>query len=262
MPGPGAPAATCPPPVTPRTSTSSSRAGAAVPACAREGRERRVEFAAAGLFLAVAVAMALALSSPRHLEPVTLAILLVAYVVASRAKFDISDGYAVPTELVLVPMLFLLPTPVVPLVVAASWVLARLIDAAVGARQRLAQPARGRRLLARGRPGAGADRRRRPDLRLGRLADLPRRARRPAPLRLRHQRGPRLADRRHPAVDGAAAGRPGLRARRGAGPGRGDGGVRRGGGRSRPRPPGGAAGDGALGALGRAARRGSTRRSS
>ncbi|HEY8502347.1 MAG TPA: HD-GYP domain-containing protein, partial [Solirubrobacterales bacterium] len=35
-------------------------------------------------------------------------------------------------ELVLVPMLFLLPTPVVPLVVSASWLLGRLIDYASG----------------------------------------------------------------------------------------------------------------------------------
>jgi HD-GYP domain-containing protein (c-di-GMP phosphodiesterase class II) len=53
-------------------------------------------------------------------------------VVACRAKFDIADGYTVPTELVLVPMLFLLPTPVVPLVVSLSWLLGRLIDFASG----------------------------------------------------------------------------------------------------------------------------------
>jgi HD-GYP domain-containing protein (c-di-GMP phosphodiesterase class II) len=96
------------------------------------GRESLVELAAAGLFLAVAAAMALALSSPRHLELGTLAILIVAYIAASNAKFDIADGYAVPTELVLVPMLFLLPTQLVPLVVAFSWVIGRVIDAARG----------------------------------------------------------------------------------------------------------------------------------
>ena len=37
-----------------------------------------------------------------------------------------------PTELILVPMLFLLPTPVVPLVVSISWVLGRLLDYASG----------------------------------------------------------------------------------------------------------------------------------
>ena len=52
--------------------------------------------------------------------------------IACRAQFEIADGYTVPTELVLVPMLFLLPTPVVPLVVSVSWVLGRLLDYASG----------------------------------------------------------------------------------------------------------------------------------
>src|ERR1700759_1375982 len=97
-----------------------------------EGRERRVEFAAAGLFLLLAFTLTLAFASPRDLDWSTLAILVIAYIAAAHAKFDIADGYAVPTELVLVPMLFLLPTPSVPLVVALSWVIGRVIDAAVG----------------------------------------------------------------------------------------------------------------------------------
>ena len=52
--------------------------------------------------------------------------------IACRAQFEIADGYTVPTELVLVPMLFLLPTPAVPLVVSVSWVLGRLLDYASG----------------------------------------------------------------------------------------------------------------------------------
>jgi HD-GYP domain-containing protein (c-di-GMP phosphodiesterase class II) len=97
-----------------------------------EGRERTVEQATGAVFLIVAVAMALFLDSPQALDLGTLAVLVVAYVVACRAKFDIADGYTVPTELVLVPMLFLLPTPVVPLVVSLSWLLGRLIDYASG----------------------------------------------------------------------------------------------------------------------------------
>ena len=96
------------------------------------GRERAVEQLTGGAFLLVAVAMALYLGSPRSLDVVTVATLGVAYVIACRAKFDIADGYTVPTELVLVPMLFLLPTPVVPLVVSLSWLLGRLIDYATG----------------------------------------------------------------------------------------------------------------------------------
>jgi HD-GYP domain-containing protein (c-di-GMP phosphodiesterase class II) len=97
-----------------------------------DGRERLTEGGAAVAFIVVALAMALLMSSPRSLELPTLAVLVVAYVATCRAKFDIADGYTVPTELILVPMLFLLPTPVVPLVVSLSWALGRLIDYATG----------------------------------------------------------------------------------------------------------------------------------
>jgi HD-GYP domain-containing protein (c-di-GMP phosphodiesterase class II) len=97
-----------------------------------EGRERAVEWTAGGGFLLVALGMALFMDSPRALETAPLAVLVIAYVIACRAKFDIADGYTVPTELVLVPMLFLLPTPAVPLVVSLSWALGRLIDYASG----------------------------------------------------------------------------------------------------------------------------------
>ena len=93
-----------------------------------DGRERLVEASTAIGFLVAAIAMATLIPSPRSLELPTLACLVVAYVVACRAKIDIADGYTVPTELVLVPMLFLLPTPIVPLVVSVSWALGRLID--------------------------------------------------------------------------------------------------------------------------------------
>ncbi|HKO38525.1 MAG TPA: HD-GYP domain-containing protein [Solirubrobacterales bacterium] len=97
-----------------------------------EGRERSVERVAGAAFLVVALGMAVFLDSPRPLEVAPLLVLVAAYVIACQAKFDIADGYTVPTELVLVPMLFLLPTPVVPLVVSLSWALGRLIDYASG----------------------------------------------------------------------------------------------------------------------------------
>jgi HD-GYP domain-containing protein (c-di-GMP phosphodiesterase class II) len=96
------------------------------------GRERTVELAAGLAFLAVAVAMATQLPATRSLQPGTLAILVAVYAVTCRAKFDIADGYTAPTELVLVPMLFLLPTPAVPLVVCLGAALGRLADYASG----------------------------------------------------------------------------------------------------------------------------------
>ncbi len=107
--------------------------GRARAAAAPNLRERSVESIVGIGFLAVALAMALRFDSPRALEPLPLAVLVAAYVVACRAKFDFADGYTVPTELVLVPMLFLLPTPQVPLLVSLSWALGRLLDYASGA---------------------------------------------------------------------------------------------------------------------------------
>ena len=96
------------------------------------GYELAVEGTVAALFLAVAVTMALVFASPRSLDPLTLVLLMSLYVVACQAPFEIADGYTVPTQLVFVPMLFLLPTPLVPLVVSVSWALGKVFEQASG----------------------------------------------------------------------------------------------------------------------------------
>jgi HD-GYP domain-containing protein (c-di-GMP phosphodiesterase class II) len=96
------------------------------------GRERVVETGTAIAFLATAIAMAFLIPAPRTLDLTALAVLTIAYVVVCQAQFDVADGYTVPTELVLVPMLFLLPTPAVPLIVSLSWALGRVFDYATG----------------------------------------------------------------------------------------------------------------------------------
>jgi len=96
------------------------------------GRERLVEVGTALAFLAVALAMALLIPSSRGLDVPALAILVGAYVLVCQAQFDVADGYTVPTELVFVPMLFLLPLPAVPLIVSLSWALGRVVDYARG----------------------------------------------------------------------------------------------------------------------------------
>jgi putative nucleotidyltransferase with HDIG domain len=105
------------------------RARAALPA---HGRERLVEVGTALGFLLAAIAMAVLIPSVRGFDIATLAILAVAYFIACQAQFDIADGYTVPTELVLVPMLFLLPTPAVPLIVSFCWALGRIVDYSTG----------------------------------------------------------------------------------------------------------------------------------
>src|SRR5262249_52993516 len=46
----------------------------------------------------------------------------------SRVEFEVGSGVAFPTEIVLVPMLFVLPAPIVPLAVAVGLVLGQLPD--------------------------------------------------------------------------------------------------------------------------------------
>jgi HD-GYP domain-containing protein (c-di-GMP phosphodiesterase class II) len=74
-------------------------------------------------FLVTAVALALGADSIRSADALTLILLVGAYAVSSRVDFEIGTGYAVPTQLVLVPMLVLLPVPIVPLCVLAGLLL-------------------------------------------------------------------------------------------------------------------------------------------
>jgi diguanylate cyclase (GGDEF)-like protein len=91
-------------------------------------RERRVEAILAVGFVAVAAAMALGISSDRTLDVPVAAGLIVSLALASRVRLYMGAGYAMPTQLVLVPMLYLLPATDVPACVA----LGLLAGAAVG----------------------------------------------------------------------------------------------------------------------------------
>ena len=89
-------------------------------------RELRVELAFAALFVLVAAALVALLPSPRPLSVGTAIALTLLYAIASRVEFATGVGSTVPTQLVFVPMLFLLPTPAVPIFVAAGLLLGRL----------------------------------------------------------------------------------------------------------------------------------------
>jgi HD-GYP domain-containing protein (c-di-GMP phosphodiesterase class II) len=95
-------------------------------------RERAVDLIAAAGFLAAAVTMALAFEPSRPLEIGVAGVLVGSYAIASRVEFAMGSGWAVPTQLFFVPMLFLLPTAAVPLFVAAALVIARLPEYARG----------------------------------------------------------------------------------------------------------------------------------
>jgi HD-GYP domain-containing protein (c-di-GMP phosphodiesterase class II) len=91
-------------------------------------REWRSLAVSAGLFLVVAGVLALWLPSERAPAPFAVLLLVLAYALAFRLDFEVGTGSAVPTQLVLVPMLFVLPTGTVPLAVASGIALASLVD--------------------------------------------------------------------------------------------------------------------------------------
>jgi hypothetical protein len=97
-----------------------------------EGRELVVEALVGGSFALVALAMAMLLDWPHDLSLTTLLIVLATYTLAYRVTFEVGDGYAMPTEVIFVAALFVLPAPVVPLIVALSFALTRLGNAAMG----------------------------------------------------------------------------------------------------------------------------------
>jgi hypothetical protein len=87
----------------------------------------------AGAFLATAVGGAFFLPPVRHFSPTTAAIAVLVYAAISRVRFEVSDFWVVPTQLVLVPMLFMLPPRSVPLLVVAGLLLGKVPDFARGA---------------------------------------------------------------------------------------------------------------------------------
>ncbi len=100
---------------------------------ARLAANERLSLAVSNALL-IATALALFVLLPSERSPSTLSVLLLvtAYAVAFRLDFEIGTGSAVPTQLILVPMFFVLPTGSVPLAVAGAIMLASLLDAVRG----------------------------------------------------------------------------------------------------------------------------------
>ena len=91
-------------------------------------RNRRASFALAGTFAVVALAMAALVPSERSPSPFVALLFVVLLAGASRVEFEVGAGSAVPTQLLLVPMLFVFPVGQVPLWVALGYVLGELPD--------------------------------------------------------------------------------------------------------------------------------------
>ena len=93
-------------------------------------RERIVDWLAAVGFMLVAVPLAVFSDSLRAPSTLVVVAMVALYAAASLIQFDVGPGSAVPTQLVFVPMLFILPTGWVPLAAAAGFVTGECAQAA------------------------------------------------------------------------------------------------------------------------------------
>ncbi|MBV9802051.1 MAG: diguanylate cyclase [Solirubrobacterales bacterium] len=97
-------------------------------------RELLIDTVAGALFVAVAAGLLL---GARGLHPHagqtgpltgTGVLLIVVYAIAARIEFPVGTGYVVPTQLILVPMLLVLPPAAVPAAVGVGMVLGNAVD--------------------------------------------------------------------------------------------------------------------------------------
>ena len=91
-------------------------------------RELLSELLAAGLFVAVAGALLSSANATAGFRPGVALLLVAIYVVLAGIEFPVGGGNVVPTQLVLIPMLVLLPPATVPALVAAGLLLVKLSD--------------------------------------------------------------------------------------------------------------------------------------
>jgi HD-GYP domain-containing protein (c-di-GMP phosphodiesterase class II) len=86
-------------------------------------RERLVSFGRAAGFLIASLAFLATAHDNRHPGVLIVVLYTVLYALLCRVTFELGVGYAIPTQLMFVPMLFVLPLPWVPLCVAVAYIL-------------------------------------------------------------------------------------------------------------------------------------------
>jgi diguanylate cyclase (GGDEF)-like protein len=97
------------------------------------GREWLASSLSAGGYVFVAAAMLIGFDGGlSHIRLPVAAFFVVAYAIVSRVEFEFGTGAAVPTEIVLVPMLFALPPAAVPAAVALAYMSGAALDIANG----------------------------------------------------------------------------------------------------------------------------------
>jgi HD-GYP domain-containing protein (c-di-GMP phosphodiesterase class II) len=91
-------------------------------------RERLYAGASAAALLGVVALLSSILPGAAPDNPWLLVLPVLLYAIGARCQFETGNGFAMPTQIVFIPMLFLAPLPFVPLLVAAGDLLARLPD--------------------------------------------------------------------------------------------------------------------------------------
>ena len=89
-------------------------------------RERLIVGIAALGLLAATAGIAAVLPADRDADVLTVVVLTLLFAASSRVEFEIGRIHAVPTQLVLVPMFFLAPLSIVPLLVAVGFLIGEL----------------------------------------------------------------------------------------------------------------------------------------
>jgi HD-GYP domain-containing protein (c-di-GMP phosphodiesterase class II) len=97
-----------------------------------EPRERNVLGVSAACFVAVAVVVALLLPIHRDFEPLLVVGLIVMYGILERVRFEFAGAYGTAEQLVVVPILLLVPLPFVPVLIALANLLTTLPEVAQG----------------------------------------------------------------------------------------------------------------------------------
>jgi diguanylate cyclase (GGDEF)-like protein len=96
-------------------------------------REQLTTILSAASYLVAAAAMLIGFdASLSDVRLATAASFIIAYAFVSRVEFEIGTGAAVPTEIVLVPMLFALPPATVPVAVAVAYMAGAASEVAEG----------------------------------------------------------------------------------------------------------------------------------
>jgi HD-GYP domain-containing protein (c-di-GMP phosphodiesterase class II) len=95
-------------------------------------RERLAAATVGGTFVAGALALALSRLDAAEVGWLAAALAVAAYAAVSRIEFELSTGSFVPTQLLLVPILFAFPPELAPVLVLAGYVLGSVVDAARG----------------------------------------------------------------------------------------------------------------------------------